>query len=182
MLNKLLIGIAAVVCVMVLVIATRASTFHVERSITIAAPAERAFAQVNDFHAWSGWSPYEKLAPEVRTFEGPASGAGAVYAWAGGQAGEGKMTIAKSDRPSQIAINLQFIKPMAATNTATFTFAPAPEGTKVTWAMDGESSFMWKAASLVMDMDKLIGSDFERGLADLKSVSERPSTAKAESN
>ena len=173
MARKILIGVAAVIVLLLIVVATRPGTFHVERSVTIAAPPEAAFAQVNDFHAWASWSPYEKLDPGMkRTFEGAPSGVGAVYAWSGNkEIGEGRMTIEKSE-PSQIAIKLEFIKPFTATNTATFSFVPAPEGTKVTWAMDGKNSFLAKAMHLVMDMDKLVGTDFERGLSAMKTVAE----------
>ncbi|WP_394824692.1 SRPBCC family protein [Pendulispora albinea] len=175
MFRKILLGLAAVAVVFVLVVSTRPSTFHVERSVTVAAPAERAFAQVNDFHEWTGWSPYEKLDPQLRrTYEGAPAGVGAIYAWAGnGKAGEGRMTIEASDAPSRIAINLEFIEPFAATDTATFTFVPTAEGTKVTWAIDGTNNFVSKAFSLFMDMDKLIGGDFEAGLASLKAIAER---------
>ena len=177
MVRKILIGIAALVVVLVLVVATRPSTFHIERSITIAAPPERPFAHVNDFHRWGAWSPWEKVDPQMkRTFSGAPEGAGAVYAWAGNnEIGEGRMTIEQSDMPSQVFIKLEFLKPFAATNTATFTFAPVPTGTKVTWAMDGRNNFVAKALHLVMDMDKMIGGNFEQGLAALKTVAESPS-------
>src|SRR5262245_1389924 len=118
MVRKILIGIAAVVVLFVIVVVTRPATFRIERSISIAAPPENAFAQVNDFHAWPGWSPWEKMDPQMKkTFEGPASGAGAIYAWAGNdKVGEGKMTIEKSLPPSLVAIKLEFFKPFAATN------------------------------------------------------------------
>jgi uncharacterized protein YndB with AHSA1/START domain len=174
MIRKVLIGIAAIVILFVLVVATRPSAFHIERSITIAAPPANAFAQVNDFHAWSAWSPWEKMDPQMKkTFEGAPSGPGAMYAWTGNdKVGEGRMTIEKSDKPSLVSIKLEFLKPFAATNTATFTFAPAPDGTKTTWAMDGQNNFMAKAASLFMDFDKMVGGDFERGLAALKTAAE----------
>jgi uncharacterized protein YndB with AHSA1/START domain len=179
MVRNILIGIAAVIAVLVIVVATRPATFHVERSITIAAPPERAFLQVNDFHAWAAWSPWEKLDPQMnRTFEGPSSGAGASYAWTGNdKVGAGRMTIERSQAPSQIAIKLQFIKPWTATNATLFVFTPISEGTKVTWAMHGHNSFGAKAASLFMDMDKLVGGDFERGLAALKTVAESAAQA-----
>jgi hypothetical protein len=134
----------------------------------MAAPPENAFAQVNDFHAWPAWSPWMK-----KTFEGAPSGVGAVYAWVGNkQVGEGKMTIEKSTPPSLIGIKLEFIKPFAATNQATFTFTPSAGGTNVTWAMDGQNNFVGKAFSMFMDMDKMIGGDFEKGLASMKSLAE----------
>jgi hypothetical protein len=96
-----------------------------------------------------------------------------MYAWMGNdKVGEGKMTIEKSNAPSLVGIKLEFFKPFAATNTATFTFAPASEGTKVTWAMDGENNFMGKAFSMFMDMDKMVGGDFEKGLAAMKTLAE----------
>jgi hypothetical protein len=175
MLKKILIGVAAVIAVLVIVIATRPATFHVERSVEVAAPPASAFALVNDFHKWALWSPYEKLDPGMkRTFEGAESGTGAAYAWHGNkEVGRGRMTIENSVSPSELSIKLEFVEPFAATNTATFTFAPTGQGTKVTWAMDGKNGFVAKAAHLVMDMDKLVGKDFERGLAAMKTEAER---------
>jgi len=174
MARKILIIVAVLIVLLLLVIITRPSTFHIERSIAMAAPPENAFAQVNDFHAWPAWSPWEKLDPQMKkTFDGPSAGVGAKYAWTGNdQVGEGRMTIEKSDKPSTVGIRLEFLKPFAATNATTFTFAPTPQGSKVTWAMDGENSFMAKAASLFMDMDKLIGADFEKGLDAMKTAAE----------
>jgi hypothetical protein len=174
MLRKLPLGIAAVAVVFAAVVATRPSTFHVERSVTIAAPAEHAYAQVNDLHAWSAWSPYEKLdASMTRTFSGPATGPGASYAWAGDRrAGKGRMTIENSVSPSLVGIRLEMIEPFGCTNAVTFTFAPTAEGTRVTWAMTGPNSTFGKIASLFVDMDSFVGGDFERGLADLKRVAE----------
>ncbi|WP_146646356.1 SRPBCC family protein [Labilithrix luteola] len=174
MLRKVLIGLAVVVALFVVVVATRPAQFHIERSIEIATSPDRPFAQVNDFHAWAAWSPYDKLDPQVtRTFEGPTSGKGAVYGWKGNEkVGEGRMTIEKSTPSSEIGIKLEFTKPFAATNQATFTFAPSASGTKVTWAMDGENNFISKAFALFVDMDKMIGADFEKGLAAMKTVAE----------
>jgi hypothetical protein len=175
-------GLAAGIAAFALVVATRPATFHIERSVTVAAPPENAFAMVNDFHNWAGWSPYEKLDPNMkRTFAGAPSGTGAIYGWSGNkEVGEGRMTIEKSDRPSQVLIKLEFIKPFTATNAATFTFAAIPEGTKVTWAMDGNNSFVAKALHMFMDMDKMVGADFERGLAAIKSTVEGSSKVNAE--
>lgn len=175
MLVKILVGIAAVIAILVVVIATRPADFHLERSTVVATGPETPFAQVNDFHAWANWSPYDKLDPTMtRTYAGPSSGVGSTYAWSGNdKAGEGKMTIEQSDPARKIAIKLEFTKPFTATNVATFDFVPTGPGTtKVTWSMDGKNGFMGKAASLFMDMDKLVGGDFERGLASLKAVSE----------
>jgi hypothetical protein len=168
-----LIGLGAGFGVLAVLVATRPNTFHVERSITIAAPAKDAFARVNDFHLWSEWSPYEKLDPQLkRTFAGASSGVGAQYSWVGDKAGTGRMTIEGTDEASRIAIKLEFFKPFRATNPATFTFVPAADGTRVTWMMDGENTLMGKVASLFLDMDKLVGRDFERGLEALRAQTE----------
>ena len=178
MLKKILIGLAAVLLALVVVVSLQPATFHVERSLIMSAPPQAVAAQVNDFHAWRAWSPWEKLDPNLkRGFDGAPSGVGAKYAWAGNkEVGEGRMTIEKSE-PTQIVIKLEFLKPFEATNTATFNFAKTAEGTKTTWAMDGKNNFVSKAFHLVMDMDKLIGADFERGLAAMKAQAEASAKA-----
>ncbi len=173
--TKVLIGFAGAVAALCLFIETRSSRCHVERSVTIAAPADRVFAQIDDLRAWQRWSPWEGRDPNLRrTYEGPASGAGARYAWAGNrEVGEGRMTIARSDRPREIAIRLEFLEPFAATSVATFTLAPDGAGTRVTWSMDGEANFRAKAIHLLVDPDRLMGPEFARGLASLKSLVEK---------
>ena len=169
MLKKILIGVVVVLVVFAAVVATRPASFSVERSATIPTPPDTAFTQVNDFHAWAGWSPWEKLDPGMKkTFTGASTGAGSIYYWNGNdKVGEGRMTMEKSERPGTIGIKLEFMRPFATTNQTTFTFAPVPEGTKVTWTMAGQNNFLGKAASMFMDMDKLVGGDFERGLSAL---------------
>jgi hypothetical protein len=184
MLGRLVLGLVIVVVVLAIVVATRPSTFHVERSILITASPESVFAQVNDFHSWAAWSPWEKLDPKMeKTFSGPSAGAGAIYAWnsGNGKVGQGRMTIERSDLPSSVSVQLEFIKPFTATNTVTFTMIPVGTQTRTTWAMDGHNGFLGKLFHLVMNMDKMVGGDFERGLAALKSVAEavRGSTAAA---
>jgi hypothetical protein len=175
MVVKILLALVALVALFVVVVATRPAAFHIERSIAMTAPPERAFSQVIDFRQWATWSPYDKLDPNMkREYLGAASGPGAVYTWSGtDKVGEGRMTIEDANAPSKIGIKLEFTKPFAATNRGTFTFAPTPTGTTVTWAMDGENNFMSKAFSLVMNMDKLVGSDFEKGLLAMKTNAER---------
>ena len=175
---QILGAVVVLVVVFSLVVATRSPKFRVERSIVIAAPAERAFAQVNDFHHWVAWSPWEKMDPTMKkTFEGAPAGAGSIYAWVGNKkVGEGRMTIEKSEAPAIVGLKLEFLKPWQATNATTFSFVPADGGTKVTWAMEGEhKGFGMKALATVMNMDKLVGRDFEKGLASLKSVAESAS-------
>ncbi|MFO0757224.1 MAG: SRPBCC family protein [Byssovorax sp.] len=172
-LKRIGLGLAVVLVLFILVVATRPSSFHVERSATIKAPPAAARAAVADFHGWQAWSPWEKLDPGMKkTFTGPASGTGAVYEWVGNdKVGEGRMTITEATA-DKVTIRLEFIKPFASTNTTTFTFTPSGSETKVTWAMDGHNDFMGKAFSMFMDMDKMVGGDFERGLAALKQVAE----------
>ncbi len=169
MLKNILIGVAAVVIVLLVVIATRPSEFRVQRTATIAAPAPAVFGLVNDFKKWGQWSPYEKLDPAMRkTYEGQPLGNGAVYTWAGNaQAGEGKATIVDSKPNELIRIRLDFEKPFPGTAYATFTFQPDGDKTRVTWALTGENNFIAKAVHMVLDMDKMVGGQFEGGLADL---------------
>ncbi|APR76168.1 Hypothetical protein A7982_01515 [Minicystis rosea] len=173
MLKKIGLGLAAFVLLFVVVVATRPSEFRYQRSTTIAAPPDAVHAAINDFHQWAKWSPWDKLDPTMqRTYDGNA-GPGAMYAWKGNKdVGEGRMTIEESKPGSLVKIKLEFIKPFEATNTTTFDLVPEGAGTKVTWTMTGHNNFMSKAFCLFMDMDKLIGSDFDKGLADLKKLVE----------
>ncbi|MCC6698769.1 MAG: SRPBCC family protein [Candidatus Hydrogenedentes bacterium] len=170
--------VAVLVVVLVALIASRPSEFRVTRTATMSAPPEAIFAQVNDLHKWEAWNPWGKLDPNLKnTYEGAPAGEGAVYSWVGNKnVGEGRMTIVESRPNESIQIRLEFFKPMAATNTAEFTFKPEGDRTSVTWTMYGANTFMGKAIGMVMDMDKMIGGNFEQGLKDLKAIAE--STAK----
>ena len=174
MLIKILIALAVIIVVLVVVIATRPAVFRVTRKATIAAPALVVFNQVNDFHKWEAWSPWAKLDPAARnTFEGPQAGVGAGFRWAGNsKVGEGSMTITES-RPSElIRIDLQFLKPFKASNITEFTFRPEGGQTAVTWTMTGKNNFFSKAFTLFMDCDKMVGGQFEQGLAQMRAVAE----------
>jgi hypothetical protein len=174
MILKILIALAAILIVLVVVIATRPTEFRVERTATMAAPAPVVFAQVNDFHKWEAWSPYVKRDPAMKkSFEGAPTGVGAIYTWSGNhEVGEGRTTIIES-RPSElIRIKLEFVRPFTATSTAVFTFKPEGERTAVTWSLDGRNGFPAKAMGLVMNMDRMIGDDFEKGLAHMKAIAE----------
>ncbi len=152
------------------------STFTVERSAVIPAPAEDIYPFVESFHEWTKWSPWETIDPTMeRSYDGPATGVGAKYAWKGkGKAGSGTMQITDAN-PTEIKIRLEFTKPMKAVNPTTFTFTPVAEGTRVTWTMTGESRGVNKVVMLFMNMDKMVGGDFEKGLAQLAvSVSGKP--------
>jgi uncharacterized protein YndB with AHSA1/START domain len=180
MLRKVLIAVAAILVVLVIVIALQPSEFRVARSTTIAAPPSQVFAQVNDFHKWEAWSPWAKLDPEAETnFEGPPAGTGAIFRWRGNEeVGEGSMTIIESTPNDRIRIKLDFLKPFAATNIAEFTFRPEGNQTLVTWSMEGINNFIAKAFCLFMNMDKMVGDQFEKGLASMKSVVEGQRTSK----
>ncbi len=174
MLTPILIAVAVIVVLFVLVVATRPAEFRVTRSATIAAPAAAVFTRVNDFHHWDAWSTWAKRDLSMKqTHEGAPAGVGAVYSWAGNsKVGEGRMTITESRAPALIRIKLEFLRPFAATNITEFTFNPEGSGTRVTWDMTGKCNFMSKAFGLFMNMDKMVGGDFEQGLANLKAVSE----------
>jgi uncharacterized protein YndB with AHSA1/START domain len=174
MLKNVLIVLAVLVVGAVVVVAMQPSEFRVERSATIAAPPAVVFAQVNDFHNWDAWSPWAKLDPSCKyTYEGAPAGTGAGFAWAGNnEVGEGRMTITDSQPPELIRIKLDFIKPFENTANAQFTFKPEGDQTVVTWTMSGQNNFLAKAVHLVMNIDKMVGGDFEKGLAQMKTVAE----------
>jgi hypothetical protein len=174
MLIKILIAIALIIIALVIVVAMQPSEFRVVRTATMSAPAPAVFAQVNDFHNWEAWSPWAKLDPVMKkTYEGAPAGTGAIYMWAGNnQVGEGRTTITESRPSDLIKMKLEFVKPFAATNTVEFTFKPEGDQTAVTWSMAGKNNFMGKAVGLFMNMDKMVGGDFEKGLASLKAVTE----------
>jgi uncharacterized protein YndB with AHSA1/START domain len=174
MLKKALIGVAVLVVALIAFISTRPSTFHVERSLAIAAPPAVAYGYVNELKRWPDWSPWEKLDPAMkRTFEGPAGGVGASYYWSGNdQVGEGRMTVTDSVPASKVAMKLEFMRPWESTSSVEFALKPEPTGVNVTWAMNGDHNFMSNAMSLFMDMDKMVGTDFEKGLVQLKAASE----------
>jgi uncharacterized protein YndB with AHSA1/START domain len=181
MLAKIAIGLAAVLGVLAIVIATRPAAFRVQRTAVIAAPPEVVFEQLDDLHRWGAWNPFERGDPTTRlTFSGPARGLGSSYHFAGRKMGEGRMTIAELRPREFVGIRADFIKPMAATHRIEFTLAPVRGGTSLTWAMSGRNGFLGKAVSLFVGMDRMVGGEFEKGLADLKRISEaRAATAVA---
>ena len=170
----ILIILAVAIAGLLALIASRPSQYRVERSATISTPPDVVFAQVNELRKWEAWSPWAKKDPNAKmTYQGPAEGAGSVMSWDGNkEVGSGRMTILESKPHESVRIKLEFFKPFAGLATASFSFQPQADGTKVTWGMVGESNFLGKAICLVMDMDKMIGGDFEKGLAGMKSVSE----------
>jgi Polyketide cyclase / dehydrase and lipid transport len=174
MLKIVLITLVVILVVLAVIIALQPADFRVARSTAISAPPPAVFAQVNDFHKWEAWNPWGKIDPAMKqAYEGAPVGPGASYTWAGNnEVGEGRMTIIES-RPSElIRIKLEFFKPFAATNTAEFTFKPEGNQTIATWSMFGDKNFMAKAVHLFMNMDKMIGGQFDTGLASMKSIVE----------
>ncbi|MDQ8036798.1 MAG: SRPBCC family protein [Pedobacter sp.] len=173
MLKKIAIGFAVLVAAILLFAATRPDTFRVERKTVIAASPERIQAEISNFQRWKVWSPYEKKDPAMkRSYSGPESGVGAKYAWEGdSNVGSGSMEVI-SATPQEVRIKLDFLVPFEAHNTAIFTLAPQSNGTEVTWAMEGPVPYFAKIIHLFFNMDKMVGTDFEAGLADLKIVTE----------
>ncbi len=168
--------ILAVAIAAVLVLAmTKSGTLRVQRSIDIQAPPERIFPLISDFHQWVHWSPYERKDPEMkRTYEGAANGEGAVYAWNGDKnVGSGRMEILEASAPEKIVIKLDFFTPFEGHNTAEFTMLPQGDGTHVTWLMHGPARFMTRLIQVFMNLDNMIGKDFEAGLANLKTITEK---------
>ena len=174
MIKKLLIAVALILAVLAVVVAIQPADFRITRTTTIAAPPAAVFAQVNDFHKWEAWSPWAKLDPAMKAaYDGPVEGPGSIYTWTGNSAvGQGRMTITESHPGDLVRIRLEFLKPMTATNTAEFTFKPEASQTLVNWTMTGTNNFMGKAFNLFMNMDKMVGGDFEKGLAQMKSTVE----------
>jgi hypothetical protein len=169
-----LFALGALVLVFLGIVAMQPDDFRVTRSGVISAPPPAVFAQVNDFHNWEAWNPWGKIDPAMnQTYEGEPAGVGAIYSWIGNaNVGEGRMTITESHPSDRIRIKLEFMKPFAATHAAEFTFKPEGEQTAVTWSMAGKKNFASKGIGLFMSMDKMIGDQFDKGLADMKAVVE----------
>ncbi|MDE2244318.1 MAG: SRPBCC family protein [Bradyrhizobium sp.] len=169
------VAVVLAIAIVLILAAGKHASFNVERAITIAAPAERIFPLINDFHQWGSWSPWEKRDPAMkRSFRGPVSGAGAVYGWEGNNnVGSGRMEILEASAPSKIIIKLDFFKPFEGHNTAEFTMLPQGGTTHLSWVMRGPSSFISKLMQVFMNLDRMIGKDFEAGLANLKNLTEK---------
>jgi len=175
MFKKIAIVIVVLIAALLAYAATQPDTFRVQRAASIKAPPEKVFALLNDFQRWEAWSPWEKKDPAMkRTFSAVSSGKGAQYAWEGNrEVGQGRMEIAESVPPSSLAIKLDFLKPFEAHNRVEFTLEPKGEATNVTWAMQGDTPYLAKIVHVFLNMDKLVGNDFEAGLANLKTIAEK---------
>src|SRR5262245_55819774 len=172
MIINILIGLVAIIAILLIVVALRPGDFRVERSATLAAPAAALFEQVNDHHKFAEWNPFMKLDPNVKnTYSGPDSGVGAVCSWEGNnKIGAGSATIIESKPGELVRERMDWLRPMKGTSTVEFTFKPAGDKTVVTWAMYGKNNFMGKLFSLFMDCEKMVGPQFEQGLANLGKV------------
>jgi hypothetical protein len=172
-----IIAIVVVVAVAIILIlaATKPDSFSIQRVITVQAPPQRIFPLINDFHQWGSWSPYENKDPAMkRSYSGAASGTGAVYAWEGNKnVGSGRMEILDASTPSRIVIKLDFFTPFEGHNTAEFTMLPQGDATNITWLMYGPLPFMGKIMHVFINVDNMIGKDFEAGLANLKRLTEK---------
>jgi hypothetical protein len=170
----ILIATAVVVIGFLLIAAMQANDFRITRSLAMSAAPADVFPHVNDFHNWHAWSPWAKLDPAMKqTFEGAPAGAGAIYSWDGNnQVGTGRMTIIDSVPSELVRIKLEFMRPFACTHTAEFPFKPEGNQTVVTWSMFGTKTFLFKAFGLIMSMDKMLGGQFEQGLAKMKVAAE----------
>ena len=176
----ILIGVAVVLVVFLALVATRPSAYHVERKLEVAAPTDIVFGVLNDLRQFAGvlvlfGTPWEKLDPNMkRTLSGSPSGTGSIYEWDGNsKAGKGRMEITDAPAPSKVTIKLDFFKPFESHNTAEFKLEPRGDTTELTWAMYGPNLFIGRVMSIFFDMDKMIGKDFETGLANLKTLAEQ---------
>ena len=175
MIKTIAIAIVVLIAAFLIYAATKPDTFRVQRAASINAPPEKIFALINDFHSWSSWSPYEKKDPTMkRTLSAATNGKGAVYAWDGNkEIGKGSMVITESSPPSKVTIKLDFVKPFEAHNIVEFTLEPKGDSTNVTWAMHGPNTYLAKVMGIFFSMDRMVGKDFETGLANLKTIAEK---------
>jgi hypothetical protein len=174
MLKKIIIGVFALIFGFLVLAAGQPEEYEISRKLPMNVSPMVVFEEVNDLHRWQNWSPWEKIDPDMKkSYTGASSGVGASYAWAGnGQVGEGRMTIIESHPGRLVRLKLEFLKPFKDTVNAELSFEPKGDETIVRWNMYGKRNFMGKAIGLVMNCDKIMGPQFEQGLADLKTVAE----------
>jgi uncharacterized protein YndB with AHSA1/START domain len=179
MLKTTALIIAATLVAILIYAASRPDTFLVQRGVSIKAPPEKIFALLSDFHRWQDWSPWEKLDPALkRSYSGTPSGTGTVYAWEGNnKVGAGRMEIMEALPPSTVIIKLDFVRPFEGHNIAEFTLQGQGGTTYVSWVMHGPSPYISKLIGIFVNMDSMIGKDFETGLANLKAIAEKPAAS-----
>jgi hypothetical protein len=158
MIAAILISLGSIIAIVLVIVAMQPPTFRITRSTAIAAPSSIVFQKVNNLQEWNAWSPWAQLDPSMKqTYDGPPQGIDAICSW-----------------NELVRLKLEFFKPFKATNTAEFSLTDQANQTLVTWSMTGQKNFPAKAFHLIMNMDKMLGSDFEKGLSKLKSISESP--------
>ena len=176
MLKNFKLGLVIAVAGFALLVAMQPAHFTISRSTRVAAPPAQIFGLVNDLHQWNRWSPWAKLDPDMKTaFDGPGAGVGAAQTWGGNSSvGAGQMQVVKSVPSQEVGIQMVMVRPVPASNDVDFTFSPDGQGTVVTWTMSGQKNFVAKAFGLFASMDKMVGAQFESGLANLKALAETP--------
>ena len=174
MMQKILIGLIAMIGSFLALILLQPSDYQITRTTTISAPAQDVFAQIDDFHRWQAWSPWAERDPKAKvSFDGPASGKGAVFAWSGNnEVGEGRMTLVESQPGALVKIRTDFVKPFVGSSYSDFTLKGEGEGTSLTWSMSGQNDFIGKAICLFISMDKVLGGEMAKGLAGIKRIAE----------
>ncbi len=174
MIKTISLVVGVLIAAVLIFAATRPDTFRVQRAASIKAPPEKIAAVLSDFRGWEAWSPWEKMDPAMkRSYSGAPKGKGAVYAWQGNsEVGQGRMEITEA-APSRVALNLDFVKPFEVHNKVEFTLTPKGDATEVTWSMVGPVPYVAKIVHLFVDMDRMVGGQFEAGLANLKAVAEK---------
>ena len=179
MLRKIALGLAVALLVLIIVVALQPSAFTVERTVAIQAPPEAIVPHIENLRAMDVWSPWVKMDPKMKiAYEGPVAGVGARSSWEGPQIGTGRLEITGIEPAREVEMTLEMLAPMAATNRVRFLLEPTAAGANVTWRMDGRNNFMGKLFSLLMDMDQMVGGEFAKGLASLKSLVEAEATAR----
>lgn len=171
---KIILFIAILLAILAVIISRQPDDFRYTRTATMAAKPAEVYAQVIDLQKWEAWSPWAKLDPTAKnTFEGAESGVGQIFRWDGNKnIGAGSLEIVESKPNEFIKINMEFLKPFKATNTAEFTFMPEGSNTQVSWTMYGKANFFSKAIGLVVDCEKMIGEQFDAGLSNIKAIVE----------
>lgn len=175
MLLQILLGVAVLIALFLIYVALKPGDFAISRSATFHAPAQAVYDLVSDLRRWNDWSPWAKLDPDAKyTLEGPPSGVGAKHSWNGNsKVGQGSMTIVEAKPAQLIRCRLEFIRPFKCTNAVEFAFASQGDQTTMSWTMTGKSNFMSKIFCTFMNMDKMVGGDFEKGLASLRTLVEK---------
>ena len=174
MLKTIGLVLLAALALLLIYAATRPDTFHVERSLSIQAPPERVFAMISDLKRFNTWNPYAKKDPVLKERYGATTaGPGAQYGWEGDKVGTGSMEIIQVQAPQRVAMKLDFVKPFEAHNFVEFSLRPEGAKTQVTWAIHGPANYLSKLMGVVINMDRMVGKDFEDGLSNLKALAEQ---------